>query len=356
MSQPGIPGRMKALQFTDIGQVDLVEIDVPAPGPREMLIRTGATTICTSDLQDIRDNAFGAELPLILGHEGAGTVVAVGDDVTSVAIGDRVAAHPVHPCLNCDTCRDGMDHLCPNILHFGLSMQGTFAEYFPAREDRVRRIPDSVSFSTAALAEPVCVCLEAIHQARLSPGNRLLIIGDGPFGVLMARLAARAGTGAVTIAGRHVERLAFAGPARQVQTLRNGDIRRVLRDASDGAGYDAVILAVSDRDAVNDALSLLRPGGRLVVFAPMPGPTPVDLFEVLVRELEIIGAVNDRNRFDDAIAALADPEIGIGDLVTHHFALDDHATALHVAEFDRRRAMKVAFSFDVDSTGGSGLA
>ncbi len=345
MSQP-TSGQMQALQFTALNQVDLVEIDIPTPGPREVLIRTGATTICTSDIQDIRDNAFDAELPLILGHEGAGTVVAAGAEVTGVAVGDRVAAHPVHPCLTCETCLDGMGHLCPNMLHFGLSMQGTFAEYFLARADRVRRIPDNVPFSAAALAEPVCVCLEAIHQARLAPGDRLLIIGDGPFGVMMARLAPRDGTGPVSIAGRHLSRLAFAQSARQVHTPAGADTRQLLRDASNGRGYDAIILAASNRAAVDDALHLLRPGGRLVIFAPMPGPTPVDLFQVLVRELEIIGAVNDRDRFDDAIEALADPTIGIGDLVTHSFALDDFREALRVAEHDRREAMKVAFQFD----------
>lgn len=336
---------MKALQFTAIGRVDLIEIDIPIPGPLEVLIQTGASTICTSDLQDLRDNSFNASLPLILGHEGAGTVAAIGSDVTRVAVGDRVAAHPVHPCLTCQTCLDGMGHLCPNMLHFGLSMPGTFAEYFVAREDRVRRIPDSVSFSTAALAEPVCVCLEAIHQARCQENDRLLIIGDGPFGVLMARLALRAGLDQVTIAGRHPERLALADRAVQVQTSATGDTRQQLLDASGGKRYDAIILAVSNRDAVNDALHLLRPGGRLVIFAPMPGPTPVDLLEVLIKELEIIGAVNDRDRFDDAITALADPATRAEDLVTHHFQLDAYAEALRVAEHDRQHAMKVAFVF-----------
>lgn len=346
MNQPETPARMQALQFTAIGQVDLIEIEVPTPGPREVLIRTGATTICTSDLQDVRDNAFDAPLPLILGHEGAGTVVAIGADVTDVAVGDRVAAHPVHPCLVCETCLDGMGHVCPNMLHFGLSMPGTFADYFVARHDRVRRIPDSVSFSTAALAEPVCVCLEAIHQARCQENDRLLIIGDGPFGVLMARLAVRAGLDRVTIAGRHPERLAMAAPANPVQTSATGDTRQQLLNASGGKGYDAVILAVSNRDAVDDSLHLLRPGGRLVIFAPMPGQTPVDLFQVLIRELEIIGAVNDRDRFDDAIAALADPATGVGDLVTHSFPLSAYAEALQVAEHDRQHAMKVAFTFE----------
>jgi threonine dehydrogenase-like Zn-dependent dehydrogenase len=102
---------MKALQLQALGQVNLLEIDRPGIADDELLIRTGATTICTSDLNDIRENRFGIELPVILGHEGAGTVVAVGSRVTGFAVGDRVAAHPVHPCGQCFNCRHGRAHL-----------------------------------------------------------------------------------------------------------------------------------------------------------------------------------------------------------------------------------------------------
>ena len=337
---------MKALQFTDIDRLGLIDIPIPEPGPNEVLIRTGTTTICTSDIQDMRENAFGIDLPVVFGHEGAGTIEAVGEDVIRLAVGDRVAAHPVHPCLECETCREGMGHLCPEMKHFGLNMPGTFAEYFVARGDRVRRIPDAVPFTAAALAEPVCVCLEALHQANLAPGGQLLIVGDGPFGLLMARLAPRLGIERVTVSGHHPSRLAYAGSALPVVVPREGDVEPLLREASGGRGYDAIILAVSRREMVNTCLGLLRPTGRLVIFAPMPGETGVDLFQVLLRELEIVGAVNDRNRFDESIAALADPAVGAGELVTHQFTLDDFAAAFETAEHDRANALKVAFTFD----------
>jgi threonine dehydrogenase-like Zn-dependent dehydrogenase len=232
------------------------------------------------------------------------------------------------------------------MTHFGLNLPGTFAELFVARADRVRRIPDDVPFTAAALAEPVCVCLEALHQANLTPGGHLLIVGDGPFGLLMARLAPRLGIDRVTVSGHHPGRLAHAGSAATVAVPRGADAREPLREASGGKGYDAIILAVSRKEMVNACLDLLRPTGRLVIFAPMPGGTDVDLFQVLLRELEIVGAVNDRDRFDEAIAALADPAVGVGDLVTHSFALDDFAEAFRVAEFDRQHALKVAFVFD----------
>jgi len=344
---------MKALQFQDIDRLELVEIDPPEPGADQVLIRTGAATICTSDLHDLRGNPFGIALPVILGHEGAGTVAAVGAEVRNIAVGDRVAAHPVHPCGDCASCRDGMGHLCERMGHFGLSMQGTFAEFFVARQDRVRRIPDDVEFAVAALAEPVCVCLEALAQTGLAAGQRLLVIGDGPFGVIMARIAGQRMGLQVTVAGHHAARLAHAAPARTVNLRDNADPRQALRAANDDRGYDAAILAVDSREALAVGLDVLRAMGRLVIFAPMPGETPVDLFTVLLRELEIVGAVNDRDRMDHAIEALADPALALANLVTHRYLLDAYDTAFAVAERDRA-AMKVAFTFPDAPNGVTG--
>ena len=335
---------MKALRLEGLERLALVDIDPPVIAANQILIRTGAATICTSDLHDLHHNPFDIALPVILGHEGAGTVAGVGADVQGFAVGDRVAAHPVHPCLTCATCTSGMGHLCPEMSHFGLNMQGTFAEYFVARADRVRQLPDDVSFEVAALTEPVCVCLEAVRQTGISSGQRLLIIGDGPFGVIMARLAATI-TPNVVIAGHHPSRLAFAHPLPTVNTRPAADPRQAILDASDGERYDAVILAVGSKTALSMALDLLRPKGRLVIFAPMTGETPVDLFKVLLNELEIVGSVNDQERMDEAVAALADPRFHFDDLITQRFEIVDFQRAFAAAEGDRVNAMKIAFTF-----------
>jgi 2-desacetyl-2-hydroxyethyl bacteriochlorophyllide A dehydrogenase len=337
---------MKAIQLSGIDHLALVDIVPPVPGPGEVLIRTGASTICTSDIHDLRANPFGINFPVILGHEGAGTVVATGAGVRDLIPGQRAAAHPVHHCGACRTCLAGMPHLCEHMGHFGLNMQGTFAELFVARADRVRALPDSVPFTTGALMEPVCVCLEALAQARHGPGRRLLILGDGPFGAIMARLAAHEQGAQVVIAGHHDNRLAQAGSARTINLRAVEDPARALAALGGGAGFDAVILAVANPSAVALSLSLLNAMGRLVVFAPIPGETPIDLFEVLRRELEIVGAVNDRDRLDDAVMALADPLLDLGSLVTHTFKLEEHAEAFRAAERDRAAVMKVAFVFD----------
>jgi threonine dehydrogenase-like Zn-dependent dehydrogenase len=333
---------MKALQLQALNQLKLVDMPVPEIGKDELLIRTGATTICTSDINDIRENPFGMVMPSVMGHEGAGMVVVVGEAVVGFKDGDRVATHPVHPCGNCPPCQDGFGHLCLNMGHFGYNLPGTFAEYYRVRQDRARKI-DDIPYQVAALSEPVCVCLEALAQARLAPGANLLILGDGPFGVLMSRLAARLDLGQVVIAGWSDFRLAFSRQAVQVNTYQVVEPTRRLRAVVDS--YDAAILAVGSHQAFADGLRCLQPRGRMVVFSAIPGETPVDLFSVHLKELEILGACSDQDLFDEAVSLLSDPQLALAELVTHQFSLDAYKQAFHLAEHGKDHALKVAFTF-----------
>jgi threonine dehydrogenase-like Zn-dependent dehydrogenase len=336
---------MKALVLQDIDQLELAEVPIPEIQPDELLVRTGASTICTSDVHDIHENPFGIQLPVVLGHEGAGTVTAVGAAVQGFKPGDRIATHPVHPCRKCRMCIEGLGHLCLEMGHFGFNMPGTMAEFYRARQDRVRLIPCKAPFHVAALTEPVCVCLEALQQARLAEGANLLIIGDGPFGVLMARLAARLPLARVVLAGQIEFRLSFAPQNTRLNTRHDPDPVRAMLDEIDGAGYEAAILAVSSQKAFGDGLRCLRPRGRLVVFSALPGMTPVDLMSVHLRELEIVGACSDQNLFDQAVALLDDPSLSLHELVSHHFRLEDFREAFKLAEYGKDEAMKVAFTF-----------
>lgn len=335
---------MKALQLQSVGNLELVEVPIPGIGEDELLIRTEAAVICTSDLTDIRSNPFGIKLPIIMGHEASGVVDRVGRAITRFRPGDRVATHPVHPCFRCAACEGGLSHLCQNMGHFGFNRPGTFAEYYTVRQDRARRIPDDLDGTTAALAEPVAVCLEALDQARLKPGDHLLILGDGPFGILLARLALRRGYVRVVVAGHHDWRLAFAGEAVKVNTRGEADPEAALRRAGED-GYHAVIVAVSRAEAYTRALNLLRPRGRVVVFSPVAGTTPVDLTLVHMKELEIVGAVNDLNRFDEAVRLLSEPRSTLGGVITHRLPVAEYRRAFILAEGSRDEAMKVGLVF-----------
>jgi threonine dehydrogenase-like Zn-dependent dehydrogenase len=348
---------MKALQLQFPGQVDLVDVEIPAIRDDELLVRTGAATICTSDLNDIRSNPFGIRLPVVLGHEASGTVAALGAAVSGFRVGDRLATHPVHPCGSCAMCRKGWGHLCRNMGHFGINRPGTFAEYYVVRADRARRLPAGIDFALASLAEPVCVCLEALAQARLPPGEALLVIGDGPFGLLIARLAAaqRRLTGntsgniqpaaRLVVAGHSDFRLSFARQALALNTAQLPDPVEALLEVSGGQGFAAAILAVGSAPAFREGLACLRPKGRLVVFSALPGETPVDLFAVHLKELEIVGACNDQERLDDAVQLLSTMGDSLSDLITHRLPLSAYRWAFDLAGSRPEEALKVSFVF-----------
>lgn len=336
---------MKGLSLKSIGHVELVDMPIPEIQPDQMLIKTGAATICTSDVHDIRSNPFETPLPVILGHEAAGTVVAMGAAVHGFNLGDRVTTHPVHACGTCQTCREGLSHLCLHMGHFGLNMQGTMAEYYVVRHDRALPISEQMDFPTGSLAEPVSVCLEALAQAKLKPGNSLLIIGDGPFGILMSRLAEALDLSKVVIVGRQDFRLGFAGQVVKINDQHMSNPIPIIKEAGGGLGYDATILAVGTPEAFSTCQQCLKPKGRLVVFSALPGDTPVDLFSVHLKELEIVGACNDQDRFAEAVHMLSNPVYNISKFITHRLPLSEFKQALHLAEFRQDQAMKVSFVF-----------
>jgi threonine dehydrogenase-like Zn-dependent dehydrogenase len=342
-----MPPQMRALTLQALHQVVLTDVPVPEIAADELLVRTAAATICTSDLHDVAANPFGAALPLTLGHEGAGQVVAMGEQVSGFAVGDRVVTHPVHPCGHCRACLTGTAHLCMNLRHFGLNMPGTFADYYVVRMDRARQLPEKISFAVGALFEPICVCLQAVAQVRLPPGEPLLILGDGPFGLLMARLAHHQGIEQVVVAGHQDFRLSRVGPGvTPVKTAGINDSTDVLLEAIGGAGYGGVILATDAKGAIATGLACLRRKRRLVIFASLLGETPVDLMTVQAKELEIVGACNDEDRLEAALTYLVEEAQSLTELVTHCLPLSDYATALELAAHGQDQAIKVALVMD----------
>jgi 2-desacetyl-2-hydroxyethyl bacteriochlorophyllide A dehydrogenase len=323
---------MQALQLQGINQLVQVTVAIPIPKADEVLIRTRAATICTSDLHDLKSNAFGIKYPIIIGHEGAGEVVECGADVTHLHPGIRVASHPVVPCGKCTECLRGFDHLCANMGHLGIDRQGCFAEYFTQRADRLRVLPDTVSFEVGALLEPVCVCLQAIARAGDVKGKKVLIAGDGPFGNIIAQLANRSGASKVLVSGRTPFRLQ---QIPDVEILTEIPVQDV----------DITILAVSSKEAVKDCVAALRPRGRLVIFSTIQEPVPIDLFSLHVKELEIVGACNDENELDESLAFLKAQSSALEKIVTHRIAFQNWKEAFHLAGEKHDQTLKVALTF-----------
>lgn len=327
------------------GKEDLVCRDepIPRPGPGELLIRTKAATICTSDINDIRYNHFGIQTPMIMGHEAAGIVEEAGPQAAGFFKGDEVCVHPVMPCGKCGACRSGLSHLCEDMEHLGLNRGGAFAQFFVIRADRVRRKPRGASFAAASLVEPISVCLEAIKRGNVQKGGRVLIMGDGPFGVICSRLLKGFGAEQVIAVGHHPFRLGMTGAL----AVSGGDgVEKEILRLTDGRGVDTAILCVGSAEAVNTAIAVLRPRGTLSVFSAVEPPPAVNLFQVHVKELNLCGSCNDDGLLDQAVQVLESQPGEFEEIVTHRLPFSQWREAFELAVNGKDEALKVSLIFD----------
>lgn len=323
---------MQALQMRGLSTLVKTEVPIPIPGAGDVLIKTLAATICTSDLHDLKSNPFGITYPRILGHEAAGIIVACGRDVKHLPLGTRVAVHPVIPCGKCEECKRGFAHICANMGHLGYDRDGSFAEYFTQRADRVIALPQNISNATATLLEPLAVCLQAVARAGDVRGRTVLVTGDGPFGNIIARLAKRAGAARVIVTGKVPFRLQIIPDVE----IPDGDPVRCA---------DVAILAVSSPEALATCMNALRPRGRLVVFSALKEPITLDLFTLHLSELEIVGACNDEDRMEEALECLSDKTLKLEEIITHQVPFENWEEAFTLARDRHDKTLKVAITF-----------
>lgn len=324
---------MKSIQLQAPQKLVLAEVPVPKPKPNEVLIKTQAATICTSDLHDIESNPFGIKLPNTLGHEGAGVIAACGEEVKYFLPGMKVAAHPVVPCGVCEQCRRGLEHLCANMGHLGIDRPGVFAEYFIQRADRIRQIPDEMSFPLGSLLEPVANCLQAVSRSGNIAFKTVLIVGDGPFANIIARLAVKAGAAKVMVTGKTPFRLSMIPGVEIVDKVPKHSV-------------DVSILAVSAEQAVKTCMDALRKRGKMVVFSLLENPVAIDLFNLHISELEIIGCCNDEFKIDESLACLKDPELNLSEIITHQVPFENWEEAFYLAKERHDKALKVSIVFN----------
>ncbi|WP_460775754.1 zinc-dependent alcohol dehydrogenase [Microbacterium sp. GXF7504] len=328
--------------FPRAGTVEVREVPVPRAAADEMVIEVSRVGICATDLH-LRDGHIGDPFPLVPGHEFIGVVTEVGaSDARGFGVGDRVAVEMLVPCQRCPRCREGRYNLCREDLdtpgagrQLGVNIPATDQPYAGGYATHlvvppqaiVHRIPDTIDPDAAVLVEPLAVACRAVARGRVRPGDRVVIIGPGPVGLLCAAAASTAGAAEIVVVGGRPERRALAsafGSTAQV-AARGAElhdaVRRILPD-----GADVVIEAAGSVDAQLDALSLVRRGGR-VVLAGACGSGPVlrvpsdDL--LLTREVDVLPSFLSAGGFEPAIALLASGRFPFSSLVTHVYRLAD---------------------------------
>jgi 2-desacetyl-2-hydroxyethyl bacteriochlorophyllide A dehydrogenase len=316
---------MKAVKLSAPRQASVVDEPAPTAGPGEVVIRIGATGLCGSDLSTWLGHHPFRRPPVVLGHEAAGTVVAVGADVTDIAPGTRVALCPLIACGRCDSCRRGQGNLCRNRRVPGVGWGGTYADFVVAPADRAFPVPDTVSMTAAALIEPAAVALRACRRAGIGPGTRLGVLGAGGIGTMCALVANHLGADPIVVtdvSGAKLARLADAVPVIAVPLPGEDPVKAAL-SATAGEGLDTVLVTAAAPGVLDQAVAMTRPGGTLVLVALPGAPAPLDVDACAVRELSLHGtyAYQDRD-FADAVAMVGDG-MNVLAALTHELPLDE---------------------------------
>jgi len=320
----------RAAVLTEPRTIVLEERPVPVPAADEVLIRVEAVGVCGSDAHYYRHGRIGqfiVESPLILGHETAGTVVALGADVTALAVGDRVAVEPGVPCGECDQCRAGRYNLCAEVVfHATPPVDGTLQTYAAIRADYAFVLPDAVSTEHGALVEPLAVSVWACRKARVAPGARVLVTGAGPVGLLTAQTARAFGASSVTVTDVDPEKLRLAAELGADATIAASDL------AAHDAEFDVHIECSGNVRAARDGISRLAPAG-MAVLVGMGGPEGLDIPVSWIQEKELLitGVFRYANCFPTAIELLASGRVRVDELISGRFPLSESAAAIDTA-------------------------
>lgn len=321
---------MKAAVFHRVGdlRVDAHYAD-PEPGPDGILLRVAACGICGTD-RHIMHGEFTAVPPVIIGHECSGEVLAVGDGVTTLAPGDRVAIDPNMPCGLCRPCRRGQIHLCQNLRALGVDLDGGFAELMVAPEQQCLRLPEQVILEEGAMAEPVACCVRGIDRATIAPGDRVAVIGGGAIGQILAQLARAAGASWLVLSDPVAERRQTAlelGADAVVNPLSEDPLAPggVLE-----GGADVVLEAVGSVPTTGQAVDWAAEGATVVWFGVTPPGqrVPIEPNLVFRKELTIRGARINPFTHARAIAAMAAGQVNVAPLLSRRIPLKELATAL----------------------------
>ena len=349
--QGTVPATMLAAVYRGKDDVRLETVPVPAIGPGELLLRVHTCGICGTDLKKISTGSHSA--PRIFGHETAGVVAAVGEGVGAFQPGERVMAFHHIPCGECFYCRHRVYAQCPVYKKVGCTAGfepsgGGFAEYVRVMDWIVRRgvvrLPDTVSFEQASFVEPVNTCMKGIEGLRLEKGETVLVMGQGPIGILLAILAKGGEANVITsdlFPQRHTIGRSY-GLECTIDASRVDTIQTV-RGLTGGRGADAVIVAAAGNNLIRPALDAVRPGGRVLLFAQtVRSEASIDPAAICVDEKTLLGSYSASVDLQDkSVAFVLGGQVDLTRLISHRFALHDALEALNLAAHPRPESMKV---------------
>jgi L-iditol 2-dehydrogenase len=364
ISLSSVPTTMRAVVYHGINDLRLETVPVPVIGPGELLVKIATCGVCGTDLKKIHLGSHSA--PRIFGHEMAGTIVRAGEGVNKFAVGERVMVYHHIPCGQCYYCRKQTFAQCSTYKKVGATAGfepsgGGFSEYIRVMDWIVRmggvvRIPDGVPFEQAAFMEPVNTVLKGVKLLHLAADETVLVIGQGPIGILLAALSRRTGARVLT-SDLYPERQAIAakfGLHEPIQAGNENVVERAMA-ATEGRGADAVILAVGGSALIPAAMAAVRPGGKVMLFAQTQHETAsFDPGAVCMDEKTLLGSYSASTAIQPEVEELVlggyRDGFDLTQLISHRFPLEEAVQAIEIASNPKADSMKIM----IESAPGAG--
>src|SRR5580692_7131112 len=313
---------MKSLLLSEYNHLDIVDLPVPAMQPGEVLVKVEACGICGSDVHGY-DGSSGRRIPpIVMGHEAAGTIAALGKGVSGFAVGDRVTFDSTIFCGACNNCRRGDVNLCDNRQVLGVSCAefrrpGAFAEYVAVPSRILYRLPDNLSFNEAAMLEAVSVALHGVSLAQVSADSTALVLGAGMIGLLTLQALRAAGCARVFVADLDQTRLKLAQDVGATAVLSSeADVVEQVMQLTGGMGVDLAIEAVGRNETVKTSIESVRKGATVVLVGNISPEVTLPLQKVVTRQIRLQGSCASSGEYPRAIELLASGAIQVKPFIT----------------------------------------
>ena len=339
---------MKSVVLTQARSLEIQEHPIPKIiNPDDILIRVKAVGICGSDVHAYDGSLTTIRYPRTIGHEVVGEVVEVGTAVTHVKPRDHVAMDPVVSCGKCLPCRTGRRNVCRDVKCMGVAAEGGAAEYIVLSAINVVKMPPNMPWKEAVLAEPFTIGSNATAQARVVPGDKVLVMGAGTIGLVSMQAAKQRG-GSVMIVDIVDSRLKLAKQlgADRIVNSKKEDLAAAVADFTSGEGVTVFIDAVGASWALVQGMDLTAPTGRVVALGLSGEELKFPMAAVSKKELELIGSRMHSNRFPEAIGWISEGKVQTGPMVTHSFPFTQAQAAFDLIEKSPQSTCKVLLTFD----------
>ncbi|MGO2391981.1 MAG: Zn-dependent oxidoreductase [Halomonas sp.] len=334
---------MKAFQVKAPHAYQVADIDTPTANAGEVLVRVAFAGICGSDMHIIHgDNAF-VRFPRITGHEFAGVVESLGDNVEGVAVGDRVCVDPVISCGECYPCRIGRPNVCSSLEVIGVHRDGGFEELVAVPAANVHRLPDHIGLDAAALVEPYTIAANVLDRMQPHPGDRLMILGAGVIGMTILQMALAKGIKDVIVTDVINERLAAAKElgATHVFNSREHDIEKEVLALTQGEGVPLIADAACVPALLPQMLRLASAAGRIGLLGFSVQPSDLVQLEVIKKELTLVGSRLNNRKFPEVLGLMASGQLDPLALVSHRLPLSDMPSAIDMLDHRPEEVRKV---------------